>query len=251
MKKLLLLTVTWSIIGLGHSFSKDKSNWVLGFGAQGAFITQKSTKLVIDRYNETRSWLDKKMGYLRPTSGLAYSLGWDGGAYTFELGYSTYQATSKASGIAPATNMEVSRELRLKSTAITITGLWDFAAFNGDTDYGLGINMGLAMGGGEYQTRINTEPFEKVTNTGFSNFDMFLGIFYEKPLLGADTDEGLALRIMPFTHGIFGLANRDMQPLLAELDPANASSNPLPLGDRLSFHRHWGLQVKLLFRIDR
>jgi hypothetical protein len=251
MKKSILIAFIL-INTITSSTYADKPNWVLGVGYNLATITQKSTKLVIDRYNETRPWLDKKMGYLRPSAGIAYSLGWDGGAYTFEIGVSRYNATSRASGIAPGTNMEVTRELKLKSTGITITGLWDFADFyDNTTEYGLGINMGLSMGGGEYQTRIDNAPFEKITNTGFSNFDMFLGIFYEKPFFGGDTEEGFAVRIMPFTHGIFGLGGRDMQPLLKELDPVNASANPLPLGNTLSFHRHWGLQVKLLYRIDR
>lgn len=251
MKKLILLTVTWSIIGLGHSFSKDKSNWVLGFGAQTSYITQKSTKLVIDRYNSTRSWLSQEMAYLRPASGLAYSLGWDGGAFSFELGLNQYKATSKAVGVAPATNMEGSRELMIKSNELYWSGLWDFAAFNGETDYGLGVNLGMTFGEGNYFTRVNDESFAEVNNTSFSNLDMILGLFYEKPLFGADTDEGLAVRIMPYLSGVMGARKRDMQSLLQEIDPVNAGSNPLPEGDRLSLHRNWGLQVKLLFRIDR
>lgn len=246
----IVITVFLFIIGI--TAKADKANWTLGFGYNLATITQKSTKLVIDRYNQTRPWLVKKMGYLRPSTGFVYSLGWDGGAYSFEIAVNNYHATSKASGVAPRTGTQGSRELRLKSTAISLAGLWDFADhFDNNTDYGLGIKMGFTMGGGEYQTRINSAPFEMVTNTHFSNFDMFLGIFYEKPFFGGDTDEGFAVQVMPYSHGFFGLAKRNMQPLLNEIDPVNASANPLPAGNKFSFHRHFGLQVKLLYRIDR
>lgn len=250
MKKSLIVTILLIFCFAGDSRAGDK-DWVLGVGVQTAFIGQKATNLIIDRYNETRPWLSNKMGRLRPASGMAYSFGWDAGTWAVELGYNQYRATTGSKGIAPGTGIEGSRDLKIKSNSIYLINHVDFASIFEETgDFGYGLSLGLNFGEGNYLTRVNNESFEEITNTQFSNLGAYFGFFYEHPLLGGDRDEGLCLRIAPFMHGLLGLGNRDMQGLKEELDPANANV-ALPGNERNSYHSHIGLNVKLVYRIAR
>lgn len=246
MKKAILLIVTFCFL-LTNGANSQKS-LMFGAGVSGSFLGQRATRDIIDRYNETRPWLDKKMGYTNPFGGFAFSIGRDVGTYSFTFAVNLQKSTVKASG-TDASGQLIERELRVKSSFWSFNGLWDFGSM-WDLNYGLGINLGGAFGGGDYYTRVTGESeFRKITNTGYDGSGIFFGIFYENYFLG-DEESGLSFRVTPYMRGAPGtiLNITDMTPLLKELDPANAGT---PIENKLNNHMALGIDIQLILRIQR
>lgn len=244
MKRIPLILTAVCLFASSTLFAQK--SFIITAGVTTTKLGQGSTKEIIDRYNETRSWLDKKMSYTNPFAGYVFSAGIDKGNYSFQIGFNTQKSTVRASGTTPG-GVEAERELRVKSSFWSINGLWDFGAM-WDEDFGLGINLGGAFGGGDYSTRVTGESeFKKINKTGYDGSGLFLGIFYERYLLG-DEEQGVGVRITPYFRGFPGLFSHDMTPLLQELDAVNAH---IPLEDKFNSHAAFGIMAEVTFRLKR
>lgn len=244
MKKTIIALITLLTIS-SHLIMAQKS-FIFSAGVTTTKLGQSATKNIIDRYNETRPWLDKKMGTTNPFAGYVFHAGVDKGSYTFLLGYNTQRSTVKASGTTPS-GVFAERELRVKSAFWSINGLWDFGSM-WDLDFGLGIHLGGAFGGGDYSTRVTGESeFKKINKTGYDGSGIFLGVFYERYLLG-DEDQGIGVKVTPYFRGFPRLNSTDMTPLLQELDAANAS---VPLDNKINGHMAFGIMLEATFRLER
>lgn len=244
MKTKILLLMAFCLLATSAIFAQK--SYTISAGLTASKLGQGATKEIISRYNETRSWLDNKMGGTNPFTGYVFSAGVDKGNYTFLISANLQRATVKAGGTPPGGTFG-ERELRVKSSFWSANGLWDFGSM-WDKDYGLGINLGIAIGGGDYSTRTTGESeFKKINMTGYDGSGIFLGLFYEHYLIG-DAEQGIGLRITPYYRGSFGLISHDMTPLLQELDPVNAN---VPLDKSINGHGALGVMAEVVFRIER
>ncbi len=247
MKRLNVLFMLFSVFNTSQSYAQK--SWCFGFGVATSIVGQKSTNEIVDRYNETRPWLDKKMSKPNPFGGYVYSFAVDKGDYSFQLGVNLQKSILKASGTAPS-GIYGERQLMIKNSFWSFNGLWDFGSMWGES-YGLGVNLGGAFGGGDYYTKITGEDeFRKIRNTGYDGAGLFLGIFYEPYLLGHE-EQGISFRITPYMRGLPGskLNVDDTKELLAELDPVNAQT----IGVETSTNNHiaFGVSAELIFRLER
>jgi hypothetical protein len=118
MKKTLLVLLT---VVLFSNFYSNCFSQSFAVGYRVGSGTFKPLDFVIGRYNDTRSYLTKKMDKVSSLSGIVYSIGYNFGEGGFELELPNLKSeTVSAEGIQPANQTAVVRELYMKMSGFEL-----------------------------------------------------------------------------------------------------------------------------------
>lgn len=239
MKRLL---ITFGFLLTANSLLSQNS-LVFSGGYGMSTIKTAGTMEIIEKYNNSNQWLDQKMGATNPVHGLYFSFGKDKGNYSWHVGLNLLNSITSASG-TDLSGSVVQTDLKTTGTFYSFNGLWDFGSMWGK-NYGLGLNMGIALGGITYKIKESgAGEFSKATSGDGAGLQ--LGIFYEHYLLG-DDEQGIGIRITPFYKGSLGLLGSDANKLWEKLDSKNSYANGVFTKNKYGF---LGLTVDLTIRID-
>lgn len=137
MKKTLLLVITVVLLSCfsSNSFSQSFS---VGYRVGSGKFTPLD--FVIDRYNNTRTYLTKKMDKVSSLSGPVYSIGYNVGEFGFEIEIPNLKTeTVSAQGIPtspPGNTNSVTRELYMKMSGFEINFSYGKQIFKEGAIYG-------------------------------------------------------------------------------------------------------------------
>jgi len=195
------------------------------FGYNGNMFQSEKLDFVIDRYNETRTFLDVTMEYPHYLDGFDIHAG-GGKQVIFDFGFSWRSSYVHASGV-DASGINQQRDLKYKFGAFDIA-----LAVNvtGDAETKLAIGYNQTLGSEKVYSRV--APVEEVENTDYEKMlidfnpggDVFLQLLL--PFSGSG-----GLIIKPYYH--FSYGKTDYAPLNNTLNPATAGADDPVLESRL------------------
>lgn len=198
-------------------------------GYNGNMFKSENLDFVIDRYNETRTYLDKTMDYPHYLDGLDLHIG-GGSKMLFDIGYAWRGAEVSANGI-DATGVDQQRDLKYKF------GVWNFAlAYNflNSTNFMLALGYNQTLGSEKIYTRvgpatdIENENYEDIIKSFSPAAEFFVQI-------GVPLTESVGLLIKPYYHlnlveTDYGDVNRMINPATAAADDYELPSKPMGFG---------------------
>ncbi|MEO0899123.1 MAG: hypothetical protein AAFY71_22110 [Bacteroidota bacterium] len=162
MKNLLILTLMLSV-HLTSSFGQ-------GIWLKGGLITQFSRpnglNYVVDRYNETRSFLTTEMKPFNNLNGYSYGFMVNVENLFFEASYDHRSQNRFARGI-DATNQEVERQIRASINS------FGFGFGYGVIDGGFGFAIGGRANAGPLRVRTKIGTINEVRSLGWEEDDVF------------------------------------------------------------------------------
>ncbi|MBC8172337.1 MAG: hypothetical protein H7X71_00400 [Chitinophagales bacterium] len=190
-----------------------------GMGYNTTFAGADELDFVINRYNETRNYLDMEMELPHFQDGFVLHIGIHAGAFLLDVGYTGRSAKVSATG-TDVTGTHQQRDFKTKMNSIDI-GLGGVLAQNSDLAFALGINT--AMGNEKSQTRsglsddINTIDYLDIDKSFTIAFEPFMQFIFSPT-------EDLAFIIKPYYH--MRLMKIDYAPVNAAMNPSTAGNDP-------------------------
>lgn len=206
---------------------KSQGYYYAGIGYNMAFLHNEGMDFVVDRYNDTRAYLDEPMEYPRYYDGASIHFGGAAKAFMFDLGWTVRSCKVSAVGI-DLSGTEQQRDLKSKwntfdmGLGISLGGSHSFAMM-------FGVNTGI--GNEKQYTRIDapddvhTADYEKIN----SNFKIGFEPFVQFILSSAD---GMGLLIKPY-YSLTPLMS-DYYALNEGLNPNTYLNDPLTIEGRLT-----------------
>lgn len=233
MKKIF---ITLLILWAGTSFSQTV---YFGAGynlASGGF---DDLNYVIDRYNETRSYLTTEMDNIHFNKGTVFSFGMAPGGFIYEFGIQYNRAKTFARGV-DATQTEQQRDLYLR--------LWNLYMDFGFpiTEEGVAIAPGFGWDLTTVKFLTRVAPPDEIKDVDKTKSNMELGMhvrFFLKIIMGGTDDGGAGLMIEPYYS--LGIMAADLSQLNEELNPATWQSDPEDLKEKYSF---FGVRLMFLLK---
>lgn len=192
-----------------------------GFGLALGFGPHTGTNHVIDRYNETRDYLDKPMGHMVAGTGFFIPVGIVLDRFQFDLTWLNQVHYAGAQGV-DASGEEVRRQLRMGQNSLGI-GL-GYALVRGRGVQGI-FGASVDFGSLFYRTRvappedIAQTPKDKVLRRG-----LIEATIYGQALLRLTDGVGPAALVRPFIR--VPLGSVDLDPLNESLNPNTWQSDP-------------------------
>jgi hypothetical protein len=159
MKKTVLICL------LVFVFSGIKAQVYFGFGYNLGFAKMKGLNAIVDNYNNTRSWLDNEMGYFKKPNGFVVNMGMYGNSGGFvELTWVGRNQTNFASGVAPATNINGQRDLKLRMNTVNMGFGFDFLY-----DEAIGFGIGGSIDFGKFKIMTRVADFDKIDQAEYAD----------------------------------------------------------------------------------
>ncbi|MBN1338634.1 MAG: hypothetical protein JXA03_04885 [Bacteroidales bacterium] len=194
---------------------------------------------VIDRYNETRTWLGTPMENLNITKGTVFSFGMAPGGFIYEFGIQYNRAKTFAKGV-DNTQTEQQRDLYLR-----LWGLYmDFGFPVVDEGVSVAPGFGWDLTTVKYLTRV--APPDQIKDVDKTKSDSELGMhvrFFVKIALGGFDDGGAGLMIEPYYS--LGLMGADLTDLNKELNSNTWQNDPEDLKEKYSY---FGVRLMFLLK---
>ncbi len=224
MKKMANLSIVFILFFIIYK-PAAKAQLYIEFGYNAGFPTNLSNfNYVIDRYNETRTYLDKQMGHINYLDGTTFSVGGVLGSLLLGCGY-TAGGQKKYAETTDSNGDIIRRDLWVKTRMLDM----DFGAAFGDfdkTSFFIGTRMSL--GGFTVNTRsglkseLNDAEWKKINPWGDLLFTG--GIFFRMQL----TNPGIYIQpYFNFTPG--KLFQSDVTEINEVLNPNTYQNDPSPL----------------------
>lgn len=157
MKK--LLTLVGGLLLLSH-VATAQSHFHFGIGYNLGFAKYDSLNYVIDRYNETRNFLDKEMDHITFPNGFAFSLGGSTNNVIYDFAWIGKHQTVGAEGI-DGTGVLTHRDLKFRWNTFNI-GL----GFGGGRSSRIGAGFSVDVGYLKMFTRVG--PADEVSSMDYS-----------------------------------------------------------------------------------
>ncbi len=205
-------------------------------GYNGNIFKSEKLDFVIDRYNETRAYLDKTMDYPHYIDGLDLHFG-GGSKVIFDIGYAWRGAEVSASGI-DASGINQQRDLKYKF------GVWNFAlAYNflNSTDFMLALGYNQTLGSEKIESRVG--PAADIENENYTDiiksFSPAAEFFIQ---VGVPLTERAGLLIKPYYH--LNLVETDYGDVNRAINPATAAADDFEL---LSAPGGFGISIMAAF----
>lgn len=235
MRKLLtVLGIMLATVGIRAQISG------LGFGYNVNFLSPDSLNFVIDRYNETRNFLDIEMEHVSLPKGFVLNLEGGTRGLFYQTGYNWIRQRVFAEG-TDASNTLQRREVRLKMDT------YHFGLGTGIARGGAAAFLGGAIELGQLKAQTRVGPKDQVKSQKWQNavkeFNFYLTVFGQ--ILVGGSGPGARLAIEPYYR--FGLGKNDYSPLNAAINPNTAGGDPSPLNSALS---SFGMKLMLVFLIS-
>jgi hypothetical protein len=165
-----------------------------GLGYSFNFISPDSFNYVIDRYNETRTWLDVPMENLVVTRGISINVEGKTGALFYDMGYNWQRARTYGQGTAPASQTLGRRDLRLKMDTyhVSIGGGYSGAVLS------LLAGVSVELGNVVAQTRVGTP--EEVSGLKWENAVKEFNVYFTPlaQILVGPSEKFVRLGIEPY-----------------------------------------------------
>lgn len=230
MKKILL---AGAIALLFTNFSSAQSHFYGAFGYNLGFAKYDSLNYIIDRYNETRGYLDKQMDNLTFPNGFCLSIGGSNRAFLYDFSWVGRHRTVSAQG-TDASNVLVQRDLKLRMNTFNM----GMGVVGGNASkFGLGLSFDF----GSMKIFTRVAPASEIKSEDFQLIQkelMVSSTFFLHILLGGGQGAGLLLR--PYVQLPYWRV--DLWETNATINPNTWASDPGYQGVRLT---SFGVQIML------
>lgn len=197
-----------------------------GAGYNMAFLKSDQLDFVVDRYNETRTYLTEEMNYPRYFDGISLHGGIGRNAFLFNFGYTQQSSVVGAEGV-DASGVLVRREVKDKWNTIDI-GLGVNLGSSDTKALSLGVNFGLnsekSLTRADAPDAIGKANFEQVNKQfkiGISPFAQFI----------VATEDGVGILFRPYYA--WSPVKTDYTNLNEYINPYTAIGDPYPLESTL------------------
>ena len=202
------------------SFSAKSQVGIFGAGYHMGFFVNDSLKYVIDRYNETRNFLDKELKYPNYMDGLHFEIAFGTPVY-FSLGYVGQTAQSHAEGVDNTGTLQ-RRVIK-----------YSYHTFDMGVGYfkiPVGGGFGFKFGSEALKSKVG--PAEEVKNIQFSDVQSDLQASLSAFLVFlAPLSDGIGLYVKPYF--MLSLFRTDYANFNAFINPATYLNDPTFIRGRL------------------
>ncbi len=226
----LLIILFYNNVSAQHAY-------YFGAGYNASVLHSDGLDYVIDRYNETRTYLDDEMEYCRYYDGITTHVGGTASAFAWDFGFTQRASTVSASG-EDVTGTIQQRDLKSKWNT------WDIGlgvCLGAEDNFALMIGINTGIDSEKQLTRadspenINTANFEKVNSqykVGFEPFVQFI----------AATDNGFGIMFKPYFS--WTPVTTDYYELNSYINPYTYANDPMTIEGRLT---GFGISLSLLY----
>lgn len=211
---------------LGISVSAN-SQWYIGAGFNLGFPKIDSLNYIIDRYNETRTWLDNELDQIKYTKGLVISTGGVVEGMLFDINWVGRNKTVIAEGIQPINSQPAQRELKFKMNTIT----FGYGMTIGSPNIGLGLTTDIGII--KVLTRVSDPAtikdleFEQILNQWSVGSTIYLQL-----ILADMSNAGIGIILRPYYQFPWFLT--DFVDVNNAINPATSWNDPWQINSRAS-----------------
>ncbi len=208
-----------------------------GIGYNAALLKSEGLDFVIDRYNQTRSYLDDKMEYCHYYDGPSFRSGLSYNHFFIDFGFTYRSCKVSASGI-DASGVRQQRDLKNKWNTFDLA-LGIGAGANENIALAFGVNIGLnaekTLTRDDTPDKIGVANFAKVNSQFKIGFEPFAQLILA-------TDKGLGLAFRPYFS--WTPVQTDYYELNSYINQYTYVNDPLSIKGKLS---GFGLSVILVY----
>ncbi|PLW91978.1 MAG: hypothetical protein C0592_13130 [Marinilabiliales bacterium] len=223
MKLKYVVLMVFSVFLLNSQKSSGQNFFEFAYNAATPMVFD-DLNFVIDRYNETRNFLDVEMKNITFLDGKTYTLGERFGKYSFSIGYTGAGMKVKAEGVDNS-GFLVQRQLKVKTSVFDLCFSRDILQMeNAVLEFGAGLHYGRF----KIKTRvdykedirkadwvyINDSDKQMFAISAFLKYSLFRPGFFIQPYL-------------QYTPGDFSV--KDITGLNEAINPYTWSGDPSPL----------------------
>lgn len=226
------------MLALGPMARAQFSNYI-SLGMNQSFLRMDSLDLVIDTYNNTRTYLDRQMSDLAHPGGFTIQYGVYTGRLLVEMGYTAQKRKTYAQGVDQS-GQEVRRDLRLRQNAVE-AGL-GYRILAGEWG---GVTPGIKGIAGTFSVSTRVAPVEEVKQEKYNSLVRAFNpgvMAYVQIMLGSIHSSNIKCMITPYYQ--WGLKKVDMEPVNAGINPATATGDRTPLPVQSTA---FGIKLQLAF----
>jgi hypothetical protein len=191
MKNIIALFVISSFVGI---CSAQDGIITIGLGYNMCPVQAKALNVVIDRYNETRTYLSKEMGHVHFMDGISFNSSATIGVIMFDFNYNKKVSIVSAQGDGGYGMSQ--RDIKIKDGNIGLgLGIHVF-----EMNPAIAIGFSADIGMLSFKTRAGSP--DEIRKYDFEEFEYSLtsGMSFWVQLLYASNDEGLGFSIRPYYH---------------------------------------------------
>lgn len=151
----------------------------IGGGLSGAYTGGiGGLDFAVDRYNETRNWLDDEMGNFSFLTGFNLTAGMNLAGFTMDITYSRRSSTSTAGGTQPINNQYAERDLKFVLSALSFG--FSYMLYNEDRELIHGPGFSIDLPTVSVSTKISTsdEYQDIIDGDGNVAFSFYWQFYY-------------------------------------------------------------------------
>lgn len=223
MKKIILPVLLFCCIS--SLFAQGTAYFGLGYNM--SFFQSDGLDFVVDRYNETRTYLDEPMPYCRYFDGLSLHFGGSKGAFMVDGGF-TFRSTIVSASGTDASGIVQQRDLKDKWNTFDL-GLGANIGASDNFSLAIGINTGVdsekSLTRADTPDNIGVANFEKVNSQYRIGFEPFIQFIIA-------SEGGVGLKIRPYYS--FSPVTTDYYDLNAYINPYTYAGDPITIPGKLS-----------------
>ena len=229
MKKILLSIALLSAVELALSQSGMLTT---GLGYNASFVNAKSANFVIDRYNETRTWLSKPMEHITYMDGISWNATGTIGVFLIDFNYNHRATVISAEG--DNGNGMMRRDIKVKDGSFGFGIGLNIIESNPTIGLGFDADIGrLSFKSRMYKPEIsaegNYEELDAILTSGGT-------VWIQTMIYGGDHGVGLAIR--PYYH--FDFSDYNYQWFNQSINPDTYHLDKDDQHDKLN---HFGIQI--------
>lgn len=213
ISKVVVFALAVSVFCSTLSTAKGQNVIYSSFGYNANYAWLKDMNFILDRYNETRTWLDDEMGDMHYLGGLGGSIGFNLSGLFMDMGFHTKYSIKHSKG-DPGTGL-AQRDFRFKMNTYTF-GIGVASPKKGN----LVMSSGLSLDLGFYKTSTRLGTPEEIKEKDFAEIqsDIFMGSsFFVQYFITGKRRSGLGLLLRPYIQ---------LPWFSLELDDVNKTINP-------------------------
>lgn len=208
-----------------------------GMGYNVGYGEFQGFNYVVDRYNETRSYLTQEMDHVELTHGMSFDLGYAMPGFLGGMGLQYNRAKVSAIGIIDGE--KVQRDLKIHALNIP----FDFAIAIGEYDFSWAPGIGFNFLLWKYLTR--TGKPSKIDEVDYYKSSVDAGIhlkLFTKFIFGGVSEDGWGLVVEPYYN--LGVLGSEMWQMNQALNP-NTYYNDPKKSEKFS---HYGVRMMVLYK---
>lgn len=198
-----------------------------------------SLNYVIDRYNETRNFLDKEMKPFASLDGLMFGFAFAAKKFMSTVEFSWRGSKHSAWGV-DGTGLLQQRDVKINYNALTMS--FGYVMPSGNNYYSLGMYFDV----GKFKARTRVAPQDQVKDEDWlkpvNELSMSVGAYFR---IGIGSP-GLYLEPY-YNFGIIRLFRPDMAALNSAINPATNQNDPSQMLEKASF---FGIKIGMQIGLD-